>query len=459
VVPIFAKWQPKSCGRKRHKTSHKDSHQQQKQTSQTTSAHKKATAEVPKSQTQQHYTTTTTTNHSKMVSALTGRLLANYNSGYASSNSSSSGSSSSGGEGAAQQQQQQQEQSRPRQQTVSPPSCYSIDRSTTSTNKRSSSNASSGSSGNSSSSSKRQKKECAERAYAASTAFACLKKAGRKIPAIRTSCPRGLPPLSAGVIHQGNAVTLVHSKDYIATTPQVLLPSLMLSSSSSSCWNDVELCAALIQATSSFYQIPAESSLSCLQKASSCNKNSDCEESNNETVTSSVTDETSSNGSSGENDVEAENKIISMGEALQITKHARLVTLASAPFNVVHVNAAYLSLTGLPSNAVLGRPFQDVLAAASGDDDFELTQLHGASLRAKSVGGGAQEQSNCHAVQICVTKIGAQPSKVSHFAVELHPSSANAADAAVDSSLDAPIRRDAAVSMTTAASSFGMVVA
>lgn len=352
--------------------------------------------------------------------------MANLNSGYASSSSSS-------GEGSQRLSSvltadSQKRQSRP-SISPSPPSCYSIDTSTTSSTaqsrglKRSNNEVKLQECGKSSN--KRQK-QCEDKAYAASTAFACLNKAGRKIPTIRSSCPRGLPPLSGVNMRQ---VTHVHSKNF---SPPVFMAASLLTLNE-------ELYSALIQATSSYYQLPSSSSTS--------GGGGDCDSNR----TSSVTDEASS---STQEENEAD-RIISMGEALQITKHPRLVTLASAPFKVVHVNAAYLSLTGLPMAVVLGRPFHEIVAdkawaslqAAGGD--FDLTQIHGASLKAKSL---ALEQADCDAVKVCVTKIGAQPSKVSHFAVELHPS-ANA----VAASLDAPIRRAAA--SITAATSFGMVVA
>ena len=163
---------------------------------------------------------------------------------------------------------------------------------------------------------------------------------------------------------------------------------------------------------------------------------------------------------------------------LRFLSRYSIVTLASAPFNVVHVNAAYLALTNLPSASVLGRPFREVVAnpeswkalveksKAIGTDankqqpanEFSLTQIHGQSLDAASIANKQSDNKVASDVELFITKVGSSPEKVSHYAVELHPptldSSANIAD-----DNNAADDQDVTTASAEATTDFGRVVA
>lgn len=101
------------------------------------------------------------------------------------------------------------------------------------------------------------------------------------------------------------------------------------------------------------------------------------------------------------------------------------MVLASAPFTVVHVNAAYLQLSGLASVRLLGQPFQDLIldgkwtAAMSHTDTegngFDLRNLHKQEVKART---GVQKGSPLQCM-VTASPIGVSADRITHFALVL----------------------------------------
>jgi PAS fold len=108
---------------------------------------------------------------------------------------------------------------------------------------------------------------------------------------------------------------------------------------------------------------------------------------------------------------------------LHFISFRRLVTLSFAPFTVVHVNAAYMRMTGLSSVDTLGRPFHELLedevlvAALQSQGEIDsLETIHDQVLQAKT----ASDKNGFHC-QVTVSPVGPGPQSISHFALELAP--------------------------------------
>jgi hypothetical protein len=96
--------------------------------------------------------------------------------------------------------------------------------------------------------------------------------------------------------------------------------------------------------------------------------------------------------------------------------------MSFAPFSVVHVNAAYINLTGLSSADVVGRPLgelvHDPLVAAALKttcNSFSLSTLHRQSIRIKS----KSCKSTSSKVKVSAVPIGQSDECVTHYMLEL----------------------------------------
>eukprot|EP00980_Cylindrotheca_fusiformis_P002228 scaffold517_cov119-Cylindrotheca_fusiformis.AAC.11 len=137
---------------------------------------------------------------------------------------------------------------------------------------------------------------------------------------------------------------------------------------------------------------------------------------------------------------------VTMTEMLQLSKNARLVTLSSAPFTIVHANGAFLRFSGVDPGSVLGAPFGSLLhskrggaelpecmVASSTGDHQELTFKRNASLE-KHV-----------ATSIKVSPIVPQKSAntevatVTHFAIELPGDSSSTMVSSLGSASNIPV--------------------
>lgn len=98
----------------------------------------------------------------------------------------------------------------------------------------------------------------------------------------------------------------------------------------------------------------------------------------------------------------------------------RLIAIAASPYTVVHVNAAYLCMSGLPSARVLGRPFEEVMEVGTLDSDidsekFDFLSINELVAEAKTA---SSESSKCFC-KLSVTSIGA--ALATHFSIEMSP--------------------------------------
>jgi hypothetical protein len=106
----------------------------------------------------------------------------------------------------------------------------------------------------------------------------------------------------------------------------------------------------------------------------------------------------------------------------------RLVANFSAPFNIVHSNAAFARLTGLPSHEISGSPFSSLLFE-DGEDSLQaslseclVSSSHGKNKILHLRLGASDKSLKC---QIKVSPIVARKTaarevrNVSHFAIEI----------------------------------------
>ena len=96
-----------------------------------------------------------------------------------------------------------------------------------------------------------------------------------------------------------------------------------------------------------------------------------------------------------------------------------LVVLGFAPYSVVHVNAAYSRMTGIPSTTALGQPlhemFSDEAVAASLQScstSVSLSNLHLQSIKMNA----AKDMPKC---VVRVSPVGSDADSVTHFVLEL----------------------------------------
>ena len=191
--------------------------------------------------------------------------------------------------------------------------------------------------------------------YSAATAKSELTRAGLKVPLLKKESMKV-------VDHRYSSAVADSPYLYSNAAPKM---------------DDVSPLASIIDSCDAFYaalpKIPAATE--------SDNSQQNRSPSEYESSTSSVTDndENSDSSVSGE---EAKTKVVSMGEALSLSKEARyvtsgsalpqfsrnahilfcsVITLSQAPYTVIHVNATFTKLTGLPSVKALGRPFKDLI--------------------------------------------------------------------------------------------------
>ncbi|GKY95584.1 hypothetical protein MPSEU_000519700 [Mayamaea pseudoterrestris] len=111
--------------------------------------------------------------------------------------------------------------------------------------------------------------------------------------------------------------------------------------------------------------------------------------------------------------------VVNLGSALALSNQARVVVLGFAPYSVVHVNAAYSRMTGIPSTTALGQPlheifFDDAAAATlhSKDNNFTLSSLHLQAIKMNS----AKDMPKC---VVRVSPVGSDGASVTHFVLEI----------------------------------------
>jgi hypothetical protein len=95
------------------------------------------------------------------------------------------------------------------------------------------------------------------------------------------------------------------------------------------------------------------------------------------------------------------------------------VVLGFAPYSVVHVNAAYSRITGIPSTTALGQPLHEIFSddsvatsLQSKSQAFPLTDLH---LRVIKM-NAAKDLPECI---VRVSAVGSDADSVTHYVLEL----------------------------------------
>lgn len=93
--------------------------------------------------------------------------------------------------------------------------------------------------------------------------------------------------------------------------------------------------------------------------------------------------------------------------------------MGSAPYSVVHVNAAYSRMTGIPSTTALGQPLHELFldnevsaSLQSNEHTFSLGSLHSKSIKMNS----AKDMPKC---VVRVSAVGTDASSVTHFVLEI----------------------------------------
>jgi len=99
----------------------------------------------------------------------------------------------------------------------------------------------------------------------------------------------------------------------------------------------------------------------------------------------------------------------------------RILTLGTAPFSVVQVNAAFHRFTGLTTGDVLGKPVLDLIVHP---DDTLKTALEESAKNLKIIVARQQtfkaEGANKHPEQrVRISPVGTQLNAITHFAIEL----------------------------------------
>jgi hypothetical protein len=114
----------------------------------------------------------------------------------------------------------------------------------------------------------------------------------------------------------------------------------------------------------------------------------------------------------------------------------RLVATSSAPYTVVHANAAFARLTGLGSGQILGQPFYELLSqvaqqgASINNHHVDLPGYAASSgigsnrtLPMRQISAGQEKALVCQIKVLAIvgrkTDIGADVSQVTHFAIDV----------------------------------------
>lgn len=240
--------------------------------------------------------------------------------------------------------------------------------------------------------------------FAAHNVKAELSQAGIEMQEPRVKAPRLLPPCSNVDM---SSVTLMKSSDFAKLDLRTVGCTWIQNNRSDICFNSI---SSLTQACRDFYQLPCTESKIAF---------ADCSD-DGSTTTSSV-----SGSGSGSEDEEPSKPFMAMCEALSLCKQPRIVVLSSSPFTVVHVNAAYLQLTGLSSVRLLGQPLQDLLLdgkwtaalsrTKSDGSDFDLRQMNKRVVKTRT---GTQKGSPMQCT-VSASPIGVAADRITHFALVL----------------------------------------
>lgn len=208
--------------------------------------------------------------------------------------------------------------------------------------------------------------------YVAATALSELERQGVHLPRFNKSRPRLFPQ---GCKVDMSSVEHKYSKDLASTTVLFRGPEEFAIAAPNSTLADFflygeETLPLLLRSCKHHYrktkQTPTPDSSSKKQQSEQLQQQQQQQqqESSNSGV-SSTSSVTSDPGGSADSSSSPEEDILpvftSIGDALSLSKEARIVTLSEEPFLVVHVNAAFSRLTSLSSIRIQGKQLRDLI--------------------------------------------------------------------------------------------------
>lgn len=281
---------------------------------------------------------------------------------------------------------------------------------------------------------KRQK--ISEQQFIASNVKRDLAKAGRPYPLLVTSRSRIIPNLDM------SGIQLVSSKS-VSSSPFLYTHEQLMPSNNSNIGNDHNWCDFSADIDSAYKKLIRETAFAYNLKEPADTpftiESDDYETSTTSSISDTESSETCDTGKDEgitkkkttmqkvvlNNDMSSNCPIshISMEEAIEVCDSSRLITTATAPYEIIFMNAAFASLTGSSSNNTLGRSIGELLSSSTSSSS--LMKMHNTTTVYDLTTAGVideksqQRQSvKCH---LKVTPIA--PSKeatatITHFAID-----------------------------------------
>ena len=246
--------------------------------------------------------------------------------------------------------------------------------------------------------------------YLAATAKLELVRQGLKIPEVRKASPRLIPrDLNIDMTHVDHVYSTSDDPSIIFRGPENFAIAATGLSSESFMYVDESL-PLLLKSCQSFYRE---------KKGDPTPKDTI----NSESSTSSVTSDPEGSGESSQEE-ELVPIFSSIGDALSLSKEARIVTLSEEPFMVVHVNAAFSRMTGLPSIRIQGKELRDLIEGESLLQALSsafptLTTSTIRFKRSKTSTWGANSKKNSQSYKVIISPVGAPDESPTHLVIGL----------------------------------------